>query len=80
MGSYFDDLETRDPAQREAAQFTALRGVLTAALPAAPGLARHLEGHDPTALSDRAALAKLPVLRKSDLARHQAGDPPFGGF
>ncbi|MEM9196647.1 MAG: phenylacetate--CoA ligase family protein [Pseudomonadota bacterium] len=80
MGSYFDDLETRDPAEREAAQFAALRRVLAVAMPAAPGLARHLEGHDPSALSDRGALADLPVLRKSDLAAFQAEDPPFGGL
>ena len=29
---------------------------------------------------DRAALAKLPLLRKSDLLARQKDDPPFGGF
>ena len=32
------------------------------------------------ASNSRAALAKLPVLRKPELMAFQAGDPPFGGF
>jgi phenylacetate-CoA ligase len=47
----------------------------------APGWAAHLDGlsmHD--SVTDRAALAKLPVLRKSDLQAKQKADPPFGGF
>jgi phenylacetate-CoA ligase len=46
----------------------------------APGWAAHLEGVEPAAVNSRAALAKLPVLRKSALKELQAKNPPFGGF
>ena len=35
---------------------------------------------DAGAVTDRAALARLPVLRKSELGQAQAARPPFGGF
>ena len=37
----------------------------------APGWAKHLKGVDPKSVTSRAALAKLPVLRKSDIAALQ---------
>jgi phenylacetate-CoA ligase len=80
MSEHFDLLEIRDPDQREAEQFAELRRVLDYALGHAPGLAAHLQGHDPAALADRAALARLPVLRKAGLSARQAEHPPFGGF
>jgi phenylacetate-CoA ligase len=80
MTEHYDDLETREPAAREAALFAGLRAQLRAALAAAPGLARHLEGVEPEAVTGRAALARLPVLRKAALIGLQAADPPFGGL
>ena len=80
MTEQFDTLETRDPAAREESLFECLRAQLREALGKAPGLARHLEGADPEAVTDRAALARLPVLRKSALIEMQAADPPFGGL
>ena len=80
VSAHMDDLETRDPAARESSQFECLRMLLAEALPKAPGLARHLDGVDPASLTDRAALAKLPVLRKSSLLELQRADPPFGGL
>jgi phenylacetate-CoA ligase len=77
---HHDALETRAPEQREAEQFAALRSMLATVLPHAPGLAEHLGGHDAATLTDRAALARLPVLRKSDLPALQAARPPFGGL
>jgi phenylacetate-CoA ligase len=77
---YFDDLETRGPEEREAALIAALRRQLGHAKDAAPGFARILEGVDPAAVTDRAALAKLPVTRKSDLIALQTEAPPFGGL
>lgn len=79
MPDFYDDLETRDPAARECAQMGALPGTVARALKA-PGWARHLAGVDASAVTSRAALAKLPVLRKSDLAALQKEMPPFGGF
>jgi phenylacetate-CoA ligase len=46
----------------------------------APGWAKHLAGRDPHAVESRAALAALPILRKSDLQALQKADPPFAGF
>ena len=80
MTDYYDALETRDPEAREAAQMAALAGQVAHAKATARGFARILDGIDPAAVTSRAALAKLPVTRKSDLAKLQADDPPFGGL
>ncbi|HZT48566.1 MAG TPA: AMP-binding protein [Hyphomicrobiaceae bacterium] len=77
---HFDQLETRDPAQRELAQFNLLPDLVRLAMTKAPGWAAHLEGVEPAAVNSRAALARLPVLRKSALKDLQAKNPPFGGF
>ncbi len=74
----FDDRDTWDPAAREAALLARLPA-LVAAAQQAPGWARHLAA-DPAAITSRAALATLPILRKSDLPALQAADPPLGGF
>lgn len=77
---HFDGLETRDPEQRESELFARLPGFLGRAIAQTPGLRRWLEGVDPALVASRAALASLPVLRKSELMAFQASDPPFGGF
>ena len=74
---HFDTLETRDPEMREAALFAALRDHLRAAM-RAPAIARLLDGVEPDAVTDRDALAALPVIRKSELMALQADSPPFG--
>src|SRR3984957_13648877 len=79
MSQHYDQLETRDPTEREKEQ-TATLSELVARAMAAPGWARHLAGIDPAVVAPRAALAKLPLLRKSDLAALQQASPPFGGF
>jgi phenylacetate-CoA ligase len=79
MNEFYDALETRDPAEREADLFTHLPSVLRAAT-AAPAYAERLRGIDPAAITDRAALARLPVLRKSDLPALHKTNPPFGDF
>jgi len=76
----FDDLETRDPEAREADLARALPGLIARARAAAPALARHLAAVEPSAVTSRAALARLPVLRKAGLVAAQAALPPFGGF
>jgi phenylacetate-CoA ligase len=78
----YDALETRSPAQREAALMAALPGHLRAAM-AVPALAERLAGVQPDAVQSRAALARLPVTRKHELfeqqkARH--GGSVFGGY
>src|SRR3984885_15218669 len=79
MTDHFDALETRDPAEREADLFARLPGALRKAM-AAPAYAERLGGFDPAAIPRRAALPRLPVLRKSDLPALHKASPPFGGF
>lgn len=79
MADHYDELERRDPAARDAALFARLPAVVDAALHA-PGWRSHLGTVEPARLGDRAALARLPVLRKSDLPGLQKAAPPFGGF
>jgi phenylacetate-CoA ligase len=79
MPEYYDELERRDPAAREAALFARLPYVAEVAL-RAPGWRAHLGEIDPAALTSREALARLPVLRKSDLPSLQRQAPPFGGL
>ena len=58
----------------------ALPGHLAHAKDKAPGWARILKDVDPAAITSRAALARLPVTRKSDLAELQRSLPPLGGL
>jgi phenylacetate-CoA ligase len=76
---HFDTLEIRDPAAREADLLARLPANIARAM-TAPGWAKHLAGIDPKAVTSRAALASLPVLRKSSLPALQKETPPFGGF
>jgi phenylacetate-CoA ligase len=69
--SYYDALETRSAEARATAQLDALRRQLGQAPQA--GIAPE----DLTSLDD---LARLPVLRKAELARRQATQRPFGGL
>jgi phenylacetate-CoA ligase len=79
-GDHYDQLELRPPAQREQEMLAALPGLLAHAVERAPALAAHLAGVDPAAVTSLAALAALPVLRKSDLVERQQAAPPFGGL
>jgi phenylacetate-CoA ligase len=79
MTAHYDALETREPIAREAELFARLPGVLESAM-AAPAYAGHLKGVDPAAVTSRAALARVPVLRKSDLPALHKASAPFGGF
>ena len=93
MTEFYDALEVRDPEQRERDLMAALPGVVARAADTAPALARQLAGVDTWAVNSRQALARLPVLRKSELLDAQqqarAADAPasltrrervFGGF
>ena len=77
--AHYDALEIRDPEARQREQFARLVEILARAM-TAPGWARRLDGIDPTSVASRAGLAKLPLLRKSELPALQQADPPFGGF
>ena len=77
---HYDALETRPPEQRERALLAALPDVVAHAQKNAPGFARILSGIDARDVSSRAALAELPVTRKSDLIGLQQAAPPLGGL
>jgi phenylacetate-CoA ligase len=77
--THFDDLETRS-ADARAADIAARLPEQIARAQQAPGYAGALDGVDAAAITDAAALASLPVLRKSDLGRAQAAHAPLGGF
>ena len=80
MPDFFDRLETRSAAEREAEQLSALRAQLAHARQTAPAFADSLADIDPDAVTDRWALAKLPLLRKSELRERQQKLPVFGGL
>jgi len=79
MQEFYDDQETRPTEVRERELFAKLSLWIAKAM-AAPGWAEHLVGVDPCSITSRAALAHLPVLRKSELRERQQANPPFGGF
>ncbi|NND90903.1 MAG: AMP-binding protein [Granulosicoccus sp.] len=76
----FDDLDTQLAEIREARLFTDLAQRLPQCVQRCEGLARHLAGCEFESIIDRAALQRMPVLRKSDLMEAQQRHPPFGGF
>jgi phenylacetate-CoA ligase len=79
MPEHYDALETREPAAREREQFARLTEIIARAM-TAPGWAKHLADAKPDAVTSRAELARLPVLRKSDISALQKEHPPFGGL
>jgi phenylacetate-CoA ligase len=79
MPDPYDEHETRDPAAREADLFRRLPAVIEAAL-RAPAYRERLGAIDPATVASRGALARLPVLRKSELPDLQKASPPFGGL
>jgi phenylacetate-CoA ligase len=76
----FDELEKRPPQAREAALMAALPAQIAHAMKNAPGFARILGGVDAAGVNSRAALARLPVTRKSELGDLQKAIPPLGGL
>ncbi|QPC85610.1 AMP-binding protein [Mesorhizobium sp. NBSH29] len=78
--AYYDAGETQDPATREAALFARLRLLLEGVQSGAPALRQQLEGNAIDTLVDRAALQRVPVIRKGELLALQARNPPFAGL
>ncbi len=64
--THYDDLETRSADERAADHLRALNA--------------QLKRNGMAAVADLADLARLPVLRKSDLSARQKAKPPFGGL
>ena len=80
MPRHYDSLETRAPEVREREQFARLVEHVRHAKATAPYFAALLQDVDPALIKDRAALAKLPVTRKSALVELQKARPPLGGL
>ena len=87
MTTFYDALVTRSPEVREAALMAALPQQIAHAQQASPAFADILAGVDAAGVTSRAALARLPVTRKSELlALQQQHRAPggsgnvFGGF
>ena len=83
MSIYFDALETRDPARREADLLAALPVQVAHAIANASAFAKSLGAIDATSVNSRSALAKLPVIRKHELLDQQKAKREkdiFGGF
>ena len=74
MTTYYDDLETRTADARAAAQLGLLQKQVLQVRAVAGSC---LPDVQITSLAD---LAKLPVLRKSELSQWQKDQPPFGGL
>jgi len=79
MADYYDRYERRPPRSREAALLRDLRGILNVAKSRAGNLRAQLKDTDIDSLKSRADLARIPVLRASDLEIRQKEMPPFGG-
>jgi phenylacetate-CoA ligase len=79
MKDLYDALESRDPSAREKDLLSALPDLITRAKQA-PGWARILKDVSPQDITSRAALAQLPVTRKSALKEMQQASLPFGGL
>ena len=73
-----DDLEFRSADDRAADLATALPAQLRRAQ--ALGGNTGLSDVDVERITDPAALSRLPVTRKADLAAAQAASPPLGGY
>lgn len=80
MSAHYDRLETRSPQSRDTAAYRTLRAMLGIARHRAPALRAQLKGVELARLNGPAALAAVPVVRKSDLLALQKSAPPFGGL
>lgn len=80
MNRHYDALETRDPVLREREQLARLAQQVAFAKSRSSAYAERLAGVDAQDVRTRAALAALPVTRKSELVALQPARPPFGGF
>ncbi len=80
MSRFHDDLETRSAEVRDASFKECLPIQIKHAKTHAPYFAKALADVDPSTVTSRAALASLPMTRKSDLMDLQKAVPPLGGL
>ncbi len=77
---FYDELEIRDPQEREIQLFQALGHQLKTAKDDSPYFKDLLKDIGPGEVKDRAGLAALPITRKSDLGGLQKESPPLAGM
>ena len=76
MSEFYDQLETREPEQRQQSQLECIREQLRHARDNTSAYrALHIES-----IEDFSRFSQLPVTRKSALLDQQKLDPPFGGY
>jgi phenylacetate-CoA ligase len=83
MTEHYDALETRAPAERERALMVALPTQVAHAQARTTAFAHSLQGVNASEVTSRAALARLPVIRKHELMERQHAERErdvFGGF
>ena len=83
MSDFYDALEVRDPSERERDLLAALPKQVLQAQTAATAFATIFDGVKAGDITTRAALAKLPVTRKTELLalqKERRASDPFGGF
>ena len=77
---YYDELEIRDPEEREILLFEALERHLRATKEDSPYFGETFKDIGPGDVKSRADMVKLPITRKSDLPALQKKDPPLAGM
>ncbi|MCH7935879.1 MAG: AMP-binding protein [Proteobacteria bacterium] len=77
---YYDELEIRDPEEREILLFEALGRHLRATKEDSPYFGETFKDVGPGDVKSRADMVKLPITRKSDLPALQKKDPPLAGM
>jgi len=80
LSEHYDARETRDPEERLRDQLAQLSRQLAHAKANAPAFGRLLADINPSDIVSLAALARLPVIRKSELVELQKAQRPFGGL
>lgn len=80
MSKFFDALETRSADERKSALAIRLPQQIAHAKANTAYFAETLKGFDAATITSTAALATLPVVRKSDLIELQKQQRPFGGL
>ena len=80
MSGHYDALETRDRVERERDLFARLPAQLAHAKAKSVFYREALASVEVARVDSRAALAKLPITRKSELTELQARERPFGGL
>lgn len=71
MTTYFEEREAATAREREESLLARLPAALKRARERAPAIAQQLQGLDPDAISQRADLELIPVIRKSELLQAQ---------